>query len=149
ATSGYTYAIDLTPDEVLRSGEKVNGVDTALSAPAVFYLDNFLNFPVGTQVPSGFYDDDKGYWRPVRNGVVAKVVSYTGALANVDLTGDGVAETQLDLNKDGVADVTLEDGERQKIAIVYNVGDTFWRMDLPHLSAYDHNMRPRPPVPIT
>jgi hypothetical protein len=115
-TSGYTYAIDLTPDEILASGEKVDGIDTKLSKPALLYLDNFLRFPGGTPVPTGYYDDDKGMWRPVDNGAVVKVLGVSATAAVIDTNNDGASTA---------ADLQLEVREREIIATLYNPGESF------------------------
>lgn len=59
-TSGYTYAVDLSVDEALGAG--ATRVD--FSMPLPFYVDNFLDFPVGGIVPAGWYDRSKDAWIP-------------------------------------------------------------------------------------
>src|SRR5262249_2098725 len=56
-TSGYTYAVSLSADEAVT---KINGKDVLLNQPAIFYVENFLNFPVGITVPTGYYDNNGG-----------------------------------------------------------------------------------------
>ncbi len=57
-SSGYTYAVELSADEAIAAGAK----DVLFSSPIPFYLENFVGFPVGSLVPTGFYDRDKGQW---------------------------------------------------------------------------------------
>jgi hypothetical protein len=63
-TSGYTYAVDLTVDEALAAG--ATRVD--FSQPVPFYVENFRNFPVGTQVPTAYYDRARTAWVPEPDG---------------------------------------------------------------------------------
>jgi hypothetical protein len=49
--SGFTYCAELRADNVDR---------TRFRDPVTVLLDNFLNFPVGTPVPVGYYDRDRG-----------------------------------------------------------------------------------------
>ena len=48
-------------------------------------------FPVGTDVPSGYYDREKGQWVPSEDGRVIKVLSINDGLANLDVDGSGAA----------------------------------------------------------
>lgn len=52
----YTYAVELSADEALANGRKINGKEVVFNQPVVFYVDNFLNFPAGGIVPVGYYD---------------------------------------------------------------------------------------------
>ncbi|MFZ1829048.1 MAG: Ig domain-containing protein, partial [Candidatus Competibacteraceae bacterium] len=60
-TSGYTYAVEISADE---APTKTNGQDVIFNQPVSFYVDNFLNFPVGGEVPVGYYDNTQGAWIP-------------------------------------------------------------------------------------
>ena len=53
-TTGYTYAVELSADE---GPTKLNGKDVLFDQPVPFYVENFLNFPVGGAVPVGYYDN--------------------------------------------------------------------------------------------
>ena len=46
--SGYTYCVELSVDEAIAAG----AVAVVFSQPVVTYVENFLKFPVGTDVPS-------------------------------------------------------------------------------------------------
>ena len=50
--SGYTYCVELSVDEAIAAG----AVGVIFSQPVVTYVENFLKFPVGTDVPVGIYD---------------------------------------------------------------------------------------------
>ena len=55
-TSGYTYAVDLSADEATAAG----ATTVTFDRPLPFYVENFLNFPVGGIVPAGYYDSSEG-----------------------------------------------------------------------------------------
>ena len=124
----YTYAVELGADEAVT---KVGGKDVLLSQPVFFYLENFLGFPVGESVPSGFYDNDRAAWVPSDSGRVVRIVSVSGGLAELDTDGDGLV--------DNGAALGVTDAERQQLAQLYQAGQTLWRVPLPHLSYFDFN----------
>jgi RHS repeat-associated protein len=139
-TSGYTYAVELSADEALANGIRVNGTDVVLSQPVPFYVDNFLDFPVGTIAPTGYYDDDRGAWIPHDSGLVIGIVDITGSLADVDVDGDGSADTGTALS-----DLGITDAEREQLAALYPPGKSLWRVQLTHLSSWDVNWSFGPP----
>ncbi|MDZ7828346.1 MAG: Ig-like domain-containing protein [Halofilum sp. (in: g-proteobacteria)] len=57
--SAYTYAVELSVDQALEQGVKVEGKDVIFNQPVPFYVDNFLDFPVGEAVPVGYYNNDQ------------------------------------------------------------------------------------------
>ena len=90
-TSGYTYAFELSVDEAISSG----ATQVVFSQPLPVYVDNFLNFPVGIEVPLGFYDRQKNAWVASDNGRVVRIVNVTGGFAEVDTDGNGSADNGL------------------------------------------------------
>jgi hypothetical protein len=124
-TSGYTYAVELSADEAVAAG----ATSVQFSKPVTFYLENFLNFPVGMAVPVGSYDKQKSAWLPVDNGRVIRIVSITGGLADLDTDGDGTADNNSTLG------ITTD--ERRQLAVLYGTGQILWRVQLMHLSPYD------------
>jgi RHS repeat-associated protein len=128
-TSGYTYAVELGADEAIA---KIAGKDVLFSQPVFFYVDNFLNFPVGLQVPVGYYDKDKAAWIPSDDGRVIKILSITGGLADLDTDGDGTA--------DNGATLGVTTAERQQLASLYGAGKTLWRVETSHFSTSDCNL---------
>ena len=90
-SSAFTYCADLTVDGVER---------VRFSKPVTVWVENFLNFPVGTAVPVGYYDRDKGAWVPSDSGVVVRLLDTDGdGIADaVDSTGDGQPD---DIDRDG------------------------------------------------
>jgi RHS repeat-associated protein len=133
--SAYTYAVEISSDEVLARGVKRNGIDTVLNQPVSYYLTNFLGFKAGTPVPVGYYDGDKGQWVADDSGVVLDILSTTGGVATLDSDGDGAADSPQRLEALGISAAELG-----AIASRYNAGDSFWRMRLRHFSSFDFNM---------
>ena len=85
---GYTYAVEFSADEALAAGAQ----DVVFDQPVISYVDNFLGFPAGTTVPVGYYDEEKAAWVPSESGVVLKIVAISGSLAELDVTGDDLAD---------------------------------------------------------
>ena len=56
--------------------------------PVAFYLENFLEFNVGSAVPVGWYDRSRGVWVPEPNGRVVEVVGETNGRADINLDRD-------------------------------------------------------------
>ncbi len=135
-TSAYTYAVELSVDEAL----SVNAKTVVFNQAVPFYLDNFLNFPVGGNVPTGYYDRDKGIWIPSANGRVIKILSIGGGLANLDTNGDGVVDTAAQL-----AALGITDAERGQLASLYPAGKTLWRVPITHFTPWDCNWPFGPP----
>src|SRR5439155_12760909 len=82
-TSAYTYAAEFSADEA----ETAGATTVRFSQPVIQYLENFLGFPVGIEVPEGGYDRTTGLWVAADNGRVVKRLSVTNGLANLDLDG--------------------------------------------------------------
>jgi RHS repeat-associated protein len=122
--SAYTWAAEFSVDEAVAAG----ATNVEFSKPVVTYVDNFVGFPVGTPAPLGYYDKAKGVWVADDSGVVIGIVSITGGLAEVDTTGDGVADN-----------TGIDDAERAKLAELYPAGHTLWRVEIKHFSLWDIN----------
>ncbi|MEW5851861.1 MAG: RHS repeat-associated core domain-containing protein [Myxococcota bacterium] len=142
--SKYTYAVELSSDE----GWTLGAPHVQFSEPVPFYVENFLDYPVGDPVPAGYYDRERGTWVPMDNGVILQITSITGGLADLDTTGDGVAESNAAL-----ADLGISSDEQTELALRYSVGQSLWRVALPHFSTVDLNwpgaqdFYPLPPAP--
>ncbi|NPC83478.1 hypothetical protein HPC49_35300 [Pyxidicoccus fallax] len=128
--SGYTYAVEWSLDEALAVG----ATRVSFSQPVYFYLENFLGFPVGKDVPTGYYDRQVGAWQADVDGRVVKVVGITSGMADVDVTGDGVADVGATLTALG-----FTNEERQRLALLYTPGTSLWRVPLTHLTPWDCN----------
>lgn len=142
-TSAYTYAVELSADEALSAGAAMVTFD----APVPLYLESFLNLPVGTSMPSGYYDFVKTAWVPEPNGRVIKILSIAGGIATIDANGDNNADTSAQLTAVGI---TAE--EQTKLATLYPAGTKLWRAPVQHFSTHDLNLAsapPPPPIPIS
>jgi YD repeat-containing protein len=130
ATSAYTYAVELSVDEALAAGAS----RVSFSKPVVFYVENFLGFPTGTQVPVGWYDAGRGVWEPSDDGRVIEILGVEGGLAELDVTGSGEPAGAAAL-----ASLGITDEERQNLAGLYTPGQGLWRAWVLHFSPYDLN----------
>jgi RHS repeat-associated protein len=124
-TSGYTYAIEISADEAMAAGaSRVN-----FNQPTYFYLDDFLDLPLGTIVPNGYYDRQKQAWVASANGYVIQILAVSAGSASVDTGG---------------APITLANDELQQLATLvsegrYAVGAKLWRVPIDHLTPWDCN----------
>jgi len=128
--SGYTYAVEFSADEALNAGAKT----VRFSQPVINYTENFLNFPVGSIVPTGYYDRDKAAWIASDNGRVVKIVAINDGVATVDVDGKG-----------GTEGLGITEVERRQMATLYQIGQTLWRVPIPHFTPWDHNWPVGPP----
>ena len=122
-TSGYTYALEFSVDEAKMAG----AIDVRFSRPLPLYVENFLDFPVGTGVPLGSYDRGGGVWVAEDSGRVIKILDVTDGQASLDLDGDGIAD-----GADALAALRITDAERQRVATLYRKGQSLWRVLIPH-----------------
>ncbi|MCA9981100.1 MAG: hypothetical protein KDD89_09705, partial [Anaerolineales bacterium] len=130
--SGYTYAIEFSVDEAVAA----DATQVAFDQPVVFYLENFLDFPAGGDVPVGYYDREQGRWIPYDDGRVVTIISTNNNQATIDSDGDGTADNDLQLSAD----------ERAQLAQLYKPGDSLWRVLIPHFSPWDCNWPFGPPA---
>jgi RHS repeat-associated protein len=135
-TSNYTYAFEINADEALDAGAS----SITFSQPLVYYLENFMAFPVGIPVPVGSYDPKTARWVAEPSGIVIGIASESGGMADIDVTGDGIADGATQLSALGITDV-----ERQKLALLYAPGQSLWRVKLGHFSTWDCNWGVFPP----
>ncbi|MEO8184630.1 MAG: hypothetical protein ABI895_37960 [Deltaproteobacteria bacterium] len=136
ATSGYTYAAELSADEAIAAG----ATSVTFDRPAAFYLDNFLGFPVGTPVPVGFYDPDRTVWVGSDDGVVVEVLDVAGGLASLDVDGTSNPATPAQLSLLGITEAELEE-----LAQRFAPGQSLWRVQVEHFSTMDCNWPSGPP----
>src|SRR5881296_110098 len=130
--SQYTYAVQLSADEQLAAGP---GAQVTFSQPVPFYVENFLHVPVGTAVPVGGYDATKGTWVPEPNGKVIKVLGKdANGRAQVDITGDGLADPPTALLALGI-----DDYELLQLGGTYPAGSDLWRALAPRIEPLDLN----------
>lgn len=136
-TSAYTYAIEITADEV---DTKIDGKDVIFNQEVYLSVDNFLGFPVGSPAPSGYYDSDKAAWIPSQNGKVLKMLKVTNGKGVLDIEGKGKAATKKLLNE-----LNITVAEQEFFASNFKPGESFWRIPLTHFSFWDLNWPFGPP----
>ncbi len=129
-TSGYTYCVELSTDEAIQAGAKSVEFDKSVS----FYVQNFLGFPVGSIVPVGYYDKEKGEWIASDNGRVIKILDIINNKAELDINGDGIADDSTSLAQLGIVEQ-----EEEKLASQYSAGESLWRVEVNHFSPWDFN----------
>ncbi|HBW48605.1 MAG TPA: hypothetical protein DEF47_01725, partial [Herpetosiphon sp.] len=130
SNSGYTYAAEFSADEALAVDGSVE-----FSQAVANYTENFMGFPVGMAVPTGWYDAQRAVWVPSPNGRIIAVL--TTAPLTLDLTGDGVA--------DDPASLGIGADEQAFVASTYSAGTSLWRVPMTHFTPWDHNWPFGPP----
>jgi YD repeat-containing protein len=137
--TAYNYAVELSVDEA--NGARVVFEDASNQPqPITLYVENFLDIPVGADVPLGYYDRDTAAWVGAEGGRVIELLSVAGGVATVDLDGDGLAETGAELDAIG-----LNAAERQELGSRYPSGTTLWRLRIDHFTPWDCNWPYGPP----
>ncbi len=136
STSAFTYAVELSVDEAVDAG----AVSVEFTEPVIYYVDNFLGFPAGTTVPTGYYDRTAGEWVASDSGIVIDVLSTGGLEAEVDVDGSGVAADQTALDELG-----FDAEELEELATSYSAGDSLWRVPILHFTPWDLNWGWGPP----
>ena len=130
ANSGYTYAAEFSVDEALKAGATQVNFDK----PLINYTENFIGAPVGSAVPTGYYDRETAEWKGAKNGRVIKVLSEANGIAAVDTDGDGKADTGLGMTDD----------ERKQLASLYEPGQELWRVLITHFTPVGPQLALRP-----
>lgn len=139
-TSAYTYAVELSADEAIAS----NARTVRFSQPLSYFFENFLEFPVGTTVPVGYYDYASQSWRASKNGRVIKVVGIEQGLAQLDIDGSGGVTDAPALQALGISQDDL-----RALASQYAIGQTLWWSPIAHLTPWDCNFPYAPPEDAT
>ena len=121
--SAYTYCAELSVDGAQR---------VRFDKPVITWIDNFLGFDVGSAVPVGYYDRDRGVWVPSDNGVVVRLL---------DTDSNGIVDA-LDADNNGsFSDEVAGLGDSER----YAPGSTFWRVAVTHFTPWDCNWPYGPP----
>ncbi|MCR8634636.1 fibronectin type III domain-containing protein [Paenibacillus radicis (ex Xue et al. 2023)] len=134
---GYTHAIELSADEAVQAG----ATEVRFNQRLYYYVENYLEFPVGGAVPMGYYDREEGRWVASNNGKIIGIVSVDGGIASIDTDGDGAADSSEKLRTLG-----FTDKERQKLAGIYTAGQSLWRVPIEHFTPWDCNWPYGPPL---
>jgi RHS repeat-associated protein len=133
---GYTHAVELSADEAVQAG----ATEVRFNQRLFYYVENYLEFPVGEVVPMGYYDREAGRWVASNNGQVIRILGIDGGIASVDLDGDGEADSAEKLEAVG-----FTDKERQQLAGMYAAGQSLWRVPIEHFTPWDCNWPYGPP----
>ncbi len=127
--SAYTWAAEFQIDQA--QGDGVEHV--RFSKPVIAYVENFLDFPVGLDIPIGTYEPSKGAWAGEPDGRVIEIVGESAGKAVVDVTGFGAA------NADELDYFNFTEAELEELANSYDPGDTLWRARMTRYSSADFN----------
>ncbi|MEO7038064.1 MAG: RHS repeat-associated core domain-containing protein [Polyangiaceae bacterium] len=132
-----SYTLEFTVDEA----EALGATRVTFDQPATVYVENFLGLKSGSPVPIGYYNRASSKWEAADSGgVVVSIVSTTSGHADLDIDGDGKADGGDALTKIGVTDDELAElGGR------YQVGQSLWRTQVSHFSAWDYLWPIAPP----
>jgi RHS repeat-associated protein len=130
ANSAYTYAAEFSIDEALLAGAQ----EVTFNHPILNYLENFLEFPVGSPVPAGYYDKSRGAWVAIDDGRVIQILGITGGRADLDIDGSGTPASPAAL-----AALGITNPERQRLAELYTVGKSLWRVPITRFADPDYN----------
>ncbi len=138
AASAYTYCVDMSlveADSVTdHAGSTALPAGVSFSKPIVTYVKDYIGLPIGTVMPSGYYDPIQGRWIADENGIVFKVLSTGGGVASLDTDGNGTADTLAQYTSLGIDTLELT-----QIASHFRVGDVLWRDRVTHFTAHDFN----------
>lgn len=127
---GYTYAVELSADEAVAAG----AAEVRFSQKIYTYVDNFLEFPIGETVPSGYYDRQASEWVPSINGKVIQILAVAGGRAAIDSDGDKVEDDAAKL-----AALEFTEAELLKLGGLYEPGKSLWRVPIEHFTPWDFN----------
>jgi hypothetical protein len=139
-TSGYTYAIEFDADEITDP----DTTHIEFSKPVSFYLENFLEFEVGEQVPTGYYNRILGTWVPSEDGRVIRLLGENGGFAEVDIDNDLQAEDLATLQGLGFTTDELA-ALVSRYQPASNPNQELWRVPVHHFSPWDCNWNFGPP----
>ncbi|MBT6488733.1 MAG: hypothetical protein HOK97_03160, partial [Deltaproteobacteria bacterium] len=129
-TSDYTYAIDLF---IHQGVLKEDGVDVKFfdqaggESDVLFWEENFLGFPVGSRVPTGYFDDVRDTWVAIEDGFFVEVTDIVDGKAVLNLGGRDAGE------------LGITNDELTVVAGFATIGQSYMRVPFPHFSNMDCN----------
>jgi RHS repeat-associated protein len=134
-STAYTYCVNMGVVEA-EAAESQDSVPPAVrfSKPVVTYVKDFMGLPVGTTMPSGYYDRQLGHWVATADGWIVRVQSESQGVANLDTDGDGTPDDSARYVALGI-----DSTERRDVASLFAVGDSLVRVTLDHFTDEDFN----------
>jgi RHS repeat-associated protein len=154
SNSAYTYAVNLDVEGAngqavtFKTPCTVAGQPSECEQPVLYYVDNFLNFPTGETVPSGYLNPSTHKWIASESGRVVKILGVdANGRARLDVTLS-TANPPVDSEDTGTAltNLGITDAERVQLANTYGgTPKSVWRIRLKHFSDWDFNWPAGPP----
>jgi RHS repeat-associated protein len=135
-TTGLAYGINFEVAEATKLG----ATHVQFSESVSVYVENFLDLPVGTELPLGYYDRAKGQWEKGQTGHVIEILDIKDGAAIVDSNGDGTADDSSTLDGLGITSSDLK-----HLAQRYKAGDQLWHGKISHFSAYQAQVKVNAP----
>ena len=135
-TVGYTWAANFSADEALALGAK----HVRFNQPVYTYTNNFIQAPVGTAVPAGWYDFERTAWIGSDNGRVVQILTIEAGQAVLRITEADRAATSTEL-----AELGITPDELKALAQMYTAGTQLWRTPMTHFTPWDCNWPWGPP----
>ncbi len=137
--SAFTLALEVGADEAEALGAAV-----VFDTPVGLYIeaDSFLpQVPIGMRAPTAYFDRTRGVWVPTVDGRLVQILAAPpGGAAEVDASGDGVADDDATLEALGI---TFE--ARVELAELHPAGTRLFFTEVEHLSPIDVNFLLRVP----
>ena len=122
--------MELSVDEAIAAG----ATDVRFSQPLPFYVENFLGFPVGIAVPTGFYDRQQG-----SVGRLGQRPRDQGAQHHRRPGRPGPRRQRRGRRRGRLAALGVTAEERRSLAQLYTPGQTLWRVPITHFTPWDCN----------
>jgi len=123
--SAYTYAVEVTIEEV----DAMGATSVDFDRPQPIYVENFLDYPVGTVVPHGQFSVLTGQWEPQPDGLIVRVSAVEDGVAVLDVDDTGPASAEI------LTELGITDDERATLADLYAPGDELWRVPLVRMTS--------------
>jgi RHS repeat-associated protein len=139
ASTGYTYAVELSSDEALGAG----ATSVSFNQPVSFYVDDFLGFgpaqagSANPPVPVGYYNRVTGTWIGAPDGAILQITGFSGACP-----GTGCVATVGEPAGDAGTVVALSADELAFLGQTYGGTATpfyLWRFTTTHFTGWDAN----------
>lgn len=123
----YTYAVELAADEA----SSIGAVAVEFDRPVPLYVEGFIAVPVGSSVPTAYFDRELRQWLASDNGRVVGILSESGGAAVLDVAGSGQPASAAELDALGVTS-----DELQALAQLYDAGQRLWRVPVRHFTPW-------------